>query len=325
MPDRTLTEDQRDAQLKDFIMMQNNKALQYAIDTVNKGNKKSRQASKPQILSVMKSYCCHVGKWKMSQFKGMTPVQIQGAYYRVKRQDLDFIPMGSEADERKFSKRKVSQSEPETVKKTRIAKATRVKSEEFTEEQLTSMIVIEEEDFYPDPLQVRHPILDWEVYTAKNFAPCWKITRLGGETSSFVQFAELIKACDRDDLDTLWRLVQERFNAGRLKDSKEMQLWVELRRLYEPNKNDKYWKFESSCPGTTWLYYDSSEVHHVSTKNGVDVFMFAEKEYPLKAGTLTVMLASNLRVHEDTEKVRELIRKIQLQCSRAVEELSRKK
>ena len=75
------------------------------------------------------------------------------------------------------------------------------------------MIVIEEEDFYPDPLQVRHPIVDWEIYTAKNFAPTWKITRLGGETSSFIQFEDLIKACDRSDLDMLWKLVQERFKA----------------------------------------------------------------------------------------------------------------
>jgi hypothetical protein len=180
------------------------------------------------------------------------------------------------------------------------------------------MIVIEEEDFYPDPIQVRHPIIDWEVNTSKNFSPTWKITRLGGEISSFIQFEDLIKACDRSDLDMLWKLVDERFKADTLKDMKEMQLWVDLMRLYEPDLKDSYWKFEATDLHTTWSYYDSCEVHHVSTTARVDVFMFAEKEYPLRAVTLTTMLTSRLRVHEDTEKVRALIQKIQDQCSRAM-------
>ena len=107
----------------------------------------------------------------------------------------------------------------------------------------------------------------------------------------------------------LWKLVDERFKADTLKDMKGMQLWVDLRRLYEPDLKDSYQKFEAKDLHTTWSYYDSCEVHHVSTKAGVDAFMFAEKEYPLKAGTLTAMLTSIIRVHEDTEKVRALIQK----------------
>ena len=137
-----------------------------------------------------------------------------------------------------------------------------------------------------------------------NFAPTWKITRLGGKTSSFIQFEDLIKVCDRNDLDMIWKLVDERFKADTLKDMKEMQLWVDLRRFYEPYLKDSYWKFEATDLHTTWSYYDLCEVHHVSTTAGVDVFMFAEKEYPLRAITLTAMLTSRLRVHEYTEKVR---------------------
>jgi hypothetical protein len=172
-------------------------------------------------------------------------------------------------------------------------------------------------------LQTKHPIIDWEVYTAKNFASTWKIIRLGGESSSFIQFEDLLKACDRDDLDTLWKLVNERFKAETLKDMKEMHLWVDLRRLYEPDLNDKYWKFDASDLNTTWTYYDKCEVHHVSTTKKVDVFMFAEKEYPLKAKTLFAMLKSKLRVFADNEKIRALIQKIQDHYARADKVLSR--
>ena len=324
--DVTLTEDQRTAQLKDFVEMKNRQALQDAIGTIKKGQKKPRQPSKAQVISMMKYYCCHVGGWKMSQFKGMNHEQIEGVYYRIKRQDSEFIPMDSEEAVRRFPtlKRKAKGSESHPEKKTKTAEEQKDQSETLTEDQLAGMIIIEEEDFYPDPLQVKHPIIDWEVFTARNFAPTWKITRLNGETSSFIQFSELIKACDIDDLNTLWRLVQDRFNADKLKDMKEMQLWVDLRRLYEPDINDRFWKFESPCVKNSSFYYDAREVHHVSTTDGVDAFMFAEKEYPLRAGTLTAILATGVRTHEDTEKVRTLIRKIHEQCSRAVKNLRRR-
>jgi hypothetical protein len=74
---------------------------------------------------------------------------------------------------------------------------------------------------------------------------------------------------------------------------------------------------------TTWTYYDKCEVHHVSTTDKVDVFMFAEKEYPLRAKTLSAMLKSKLRVYADTEKVRALIQKIYDQSVKADQELRR--
>ena len=76
-------------------------------------------------------------------------------------------------------------------------------AEKLSEEQLDTMVIIEEEDFFPEPLQVRHPIVDWKFFKEDIFTPSWKITRLVGETFSYIQFEDLIRSCDRDDLDTL--------------------------------------------------------------------------------------------------------------------------
>lgn len=102
---------------------------------------------------------------------------------------------------------------------------------------------------------------------------------------------------------------------------KAKELWVHFKRLYEPDANDRYWKFEATDLSTTWSYYDSCETHHVSNKQGVNAFMIAEKEYPLRAGTLEIMLAQSLRVREDTENVRELIQRIKYQNKRASQDL----
>ena len=147
------------------------------------------------------------------------------------------------------------------------------------------MIVIESEDFHVEPLQAKHPIVDWEIHTDE-FGSTQKITRVGGQTESYNQFEDLIKACDKEDLDTLWKLVKENSKSDGLSDVKAKEIWVHFQKLYEPDPSDRYWKFEAHNMNTVWRFYDSCNIYHVSTKDGIDVFMLAEKEYPLTVGIL---------------------------------------
>ncbi|GJZ84641.1 hypothetical protein Tco_0649980, partial [Tanacetum coccineum] len=66
----------------------------------------------------------------------------------------------------------------------------------------------------------------------------------------------------------------------------------------------------------TWRLYDTCGVHHVSTKDGVDIYMLVEREYPLSRGVLTQMLVAKLLVEQDNEMSRELLRKIFMQVER---------
>ena len=74
-----------------------------------------------------------------------------------------------------------------------------------------------------------------------------------------------------------------------------------------------------------WKFYDSIAVHHVSTQDGVDVFMLAEKEYPLRAGVLTVMLSVKLRCWERTEIIEDLLQRIYDQSVKADKELRKRR
>ncbi|GJZ23953.1 hypothetical protein Tco_0561412 [Tanacetum coccineum] len=75
----------------------------------------------------------------------------------------------------------------------------------------------------------------------------------------------------KDDLVMLWSLVKEKFNSTERTDDREREIWVELKRL----------------------------VHHVSTKDGVDIYMLVEREDPLSRGVLTQMLIAKLLVEQD--------------------------
>ncbi|GKF59361.1 hypothetical protein Tco_0176147, partial [Tanacetum coccineum] len=167
--------------------------------------------------------------------------------------------LGQESSKRK----KISESSQQ-------AKEPRDKeSNELSQEELQQlMILVLEEGMNIEALQTKYPIIDWEVYT-KDSRIYWKIIR-----------ADLVK---------LWSLVQERFNSTEPTEDKEIEIWVELKRLLKR-------LFEHDI---TWRLYDTCGVHHVSIKDGVDIYMLVEREYPLSRGVLTQMLVAKLLVKQD--------------------------
>nr|GEU80839.1 leucine-rich repeat protein [Tanacetum cinerariifolium] len=73
----------------------------------------------------------------------------------------------------------------------------------------------------------------------------------------------------------LWSLVKERFSSSNLTKDKEIALWVDLKRLFKPDEDDELWKFEFF--ELIWRLYDLCGVHHISTRDGQDIFMLVEK------------------------------------------------
>ncbi|GJY51293.1 hypothetical protein Tco_0442140 [Tanacetum coccineum] len=136
-----------------------------------------------------------------------------------------------------------------------------------------------------EALQTKYLIIDWEVYT-EDSRMYWKIIRIGNHTEVYNFFEDMLKSFDRDHLVKLWSLVQERFNSIDPIKDKEIELWVELKRLFESDVDDELWK---------------SQKH---------------KEYPLSRGVLTQMLAAKLLVEQNNEMSRELLRKIFMMAKR---------
>ncbi|GJT28964.1 hypothetical protein Tco_0909239 [Tanacetum coccineum] len=138
-----------------------------------------------------------------------------------------------------------------------------------------------------------------------------------GEASGSVRYPIIaVEKFDRDDLVKLWDLVKERFSTTEPTDDKEKELWVELKRLFEPNNNDILWKLQRYMHDPlVWRIYDTCGVHHVSLVRGHDIFMLVEKEYPLTRGTLGLMMVARQLVEADSEMPRELLRQIFYQAN----------
>ncbi|GKC03202.1 hypothetical protein Tco_0994812 [Tanacetum coccineum] len=130
-------------------------------------------------------------------------------------------------------------------------------------------------------------------------------------------YVEALRKFNRDVLDKLWSLVKERLSSTYPIDDKERKLWVELKRLFEPDTDDILWKLQRYMHDPlVWKVYDTCGVYHVSSLRGHDIFMLVEKDYPLTRGILTLMLANKLQVDEYSKMANELLRKIFILANR---------
>nr|GEZ65046.1 hypothetical protein [Tanacetum cinerariifolium] len=195
------------------------------------------------------------------------------------KQIHDFIPIGSKEEAERF-KRKGIRFKQESVKKLKTSKEVKA-SEEVPKEKVKEMMqLVPIEEVYVEALQVKHPVIDW-------------------------------KHLDREDLNQLWALVKESLNIRPASSDKEMELWVELKRLYEPDVEDQLWTHTQNMmhAPVEWKLYDSCGGHHVTSKDN-EIFMLIEKDYPMRKGLAIVMICYKLQVENYSQMASDLILKI---------------
>ncbi|GJX11704.1 hypothetical protein Tco_0201563 [Tanacetum coccineum] len=104
---------------------------------------------------------------------------------------------------------------------------------ELSKEDLQQMMmVVKVKQVYVEALQVKYPIIDWEVYTEESIK-YWKIIKVGNHTEAYQFFEDMLKIFDRDDLVILWNFVKERFSSTEPTDDKEHYRLYLMRRSLE--------------------------------------------------------------------------------------------
>nr|GFB10335.1 hypothetical protein [Tanacetum cinerariifolium] len=224
-------------------------------------------------MAVLRS---HAG-WKTKHFRGMTLEQTKEKFIPVWKQLEDFVPMSSkeESERVKIQGLKIDQGSAKRMKT----------SEDVSKEELKGMMqLVPLEEVYVEALQVKHPIIDWEIHS---------------------------EGKREEDLHQLWTLVKETFSIRQATKDKENELWVELMRLFELDFKDRIWTHNQAFmhDHLDWKLYDTCGVHHVSTKDQ-EIFMLVEKDYPLRKGLATVMISNRLQVEQYSQMANDLILKI---------------
>nr|GEX69290.1 hypothetical protein [Tanacetum cinerariifolium] len=129
----------------------------------------------------------------------------------------------------------------------------------------------------------------------------------------YASFITIQKNFDREDLETLWRIVKERLSTSKPNNFLDEYLLTALETMFErPDGQDNVWRNQSTVHGQavvkSWKLLTSCGVHIISF-NTTQIILLVERRYPLTKFTLEQMLnVVRLQVEEESEMSMELIR-----------------
>nr|GEV62408.1 hypothetical protein [Tanacetum cinerariifolium] len=143
-----------------------------------------------------------------------------------------------EEEASKALKRKSESSEQQAAKKQKL--------NEKVEELKTHLQIVpnNEDDVYTKatPLALKVLVVDYQIHTENN-KPHYKIIRADGTHQLFLSFINLLRNFDREDLEMLWQIVQERFASSKPKNFSDDFLLNTLKAMFKkPNIEDHIWK-----------------------------------------------------------------------------------
>ncbi|GKB14574.1 hypothetical protein Tco_0848497 [Tanacetum coccineum] len=247
----------------------------------------------------MMTYLKNTGGYKHSQLKGKTYEEIHELYERQQKRNQDFIPMDSEKE--------VQESEC-------YEEEEEAEYEKEKEELMLSLKIISGDDSEVnyEPLSRRFPIVNWEYKLLRNVDAkdmyVYKLTRADGSSSYHGDMQAFLRILDRQDLNDLYRLVQERFQDHPL-EGHDLLLWGDLRMLFDLDEKDELWMNQLDWKLLKWKLYESCGVHTLFMDGTpMEINMLVEKKYPLIKELLEKMLNLQLEAEEESTMAFELIK-----------------
>nr|GEX53393.1 hypothetical protein [Tanacetum cinerariifolium] len=249
----------------------------------------SKPQTKAQARKNMMVYLKNMAGFKMNFFKGMSYDDIQPIFEKYFNSNVAFLEKSEKELEEEASralKRKPESSEEKAVKKQKL-------DEEVEELKKHLQIVSNNED---------------DVDT--------EATPLA--LKLFLSFLSLLRNFDREDLEMLWKIVQERFASLKPNNFSDDFLLATLKAMFEkPDVQDQVWKNQRGIHGLvkvkSWKLLESCGFHIITFTN-TQMILLVERRYPLIRFILDPMLNNvRLEVEEESEVSLEPLRFVRLQ------------
>ncbi|GJW34306.1 hypothetical protein Tco_0054338 [Tanacetum coccineum] len=184
---------------------------------------KKKPVSVAQARKNMMIYLKNMVGYKMGYFKGMSYDEIRPIFEEEYNKIQTLFKKDTEVEKTKTKRVAEETLLQESFKKLRTTEASSSKPiqeqpteepKELSEEELKKMLeIVPVEEIKAKALQVKYPIIDWEIHT-EGSRKYWKIIRVRNITEAYQVFEDMLKGFDREDLVTLWSLVKERFRSA---------------------------------------------------------------------------------------------------------------
>ncbi|GJY07526.1 hypothetical protein Tco_0374580, partial [Tanacetum coccineum] len=136
---------------------------------------------------------------------------------------------------------------------------------------------------------------------------CFQIIRADGSSRRYSSMIKMLQSIDREDLETLWKLVKAKHGNTRLEEGYKRVLWGDLKVMFEPDVESEVRRNLQGHKVIVWKLFSSSGIHFVKFQN-LHIFMLVEKKYPLTPATIIEMLSKKLQADHWNEMCYQLLK-----------------
>nr|GEU76996.1 hypothetical protein [Tanacetum cinerariifolium] len=171
---------------------------------------KKRPQTEAQARKNMMMYLKNVVGFRLDYFKGMSYDDIHPFFEAKFNTNIEFLLKSKEQIEEE--ERRAIESINETLAQ-KAAKRKKLNKEDVELNKHLEIVPDEDNDVFTEatPLARKVPVMDYSIIQLNN-KPHYKIVKADGTHQLCVSFLTLLKNFNRDDLESLWSIVKERFS-----------------------------------------------------------------------------------------------------------------
>ncbi|GJR55506.1 hypothetical protein Tco_1406027 [Tanacetum coccineum] len=230
--------------------------------------KRNRPPTKAQKRSQMSTYLKHMGRYKHKQLMGKSYNEIQKLFDKEMNRVNTFVAMSSKAQESnekkvegseekaKRSRKKIlgkkragKEQQQESPKRQKVEDDKETDKHEEVEADDTAelkkhLVIVKDDDIAIDviPLATKQPVIvDYKLFKEGMMAH-YQLIRADGSSKRYSSMIRLLQGIDREDLQTLWKLVKTKHGDLRPKDEHERVSWGDLKVMFVPDIRSDVWR-----------------------------------------------------------------------------------
>ncbi|GJS49057.1 hypothetical protein Tco_0599178 [Tanacetum coccineum] len=162
-----------------------------------------------------------------------------------------------------LKKRATRKNEKKCERYEEKAKAQRKSFLRDTAELKKHLVIVKDDDIAIDgiPLATKPPVIVDYKLLKEGMMAHYQLIRADGSSKRYSSMIRLLQGIDREDLQTLWKLVKTKHGDLRPEDEHERVLWGDLKVMFELDIRSDVWRNLQGYKVTIWKLIDSCGVH----------------------------------------------------------------
>ncbi|GKA29776.1 hypothetical protein Tco_0716021 [Tanacetum coccineum] len=117
------------------------------------------------------------------------------------------------------------------------------------------LVIVKDDDIAIDaiPLATKPPVIVEYKLLKEGIMAHYQLIRADGSSKRYSSMIRMLQGIDREDLQTLWKLVKTKHGDTRPEDEHERVLWGDLKVMFEPDIKSDVWRSLQGYKVTIWM------------------------------------------------------------------------